>query len=317
MTWDILARDPKRPAIPAFILTVALFLAGVVVYILLGSLVNFYFFTGMIPDSTQINLIFRNMMTNIWGIILSSVVGLMLCVLSILVSRSARFISVSLMQIGQIILSGCLFLLSIYLQWKYKPTSSTVRAILPFFITQVSSFVVIEIASLFRLGGGKALDFSTLGAILGSFIGICRSIAQGYFYYGGTDPFTNSTELGTAFAGSILDTLFFFGSCWFTALAICKSKTGGSILWHFAALLLPISLACDFGLYAKLADYTPIINSTAGRYILASCIVLVTNATAVSLCWSLFKNQRNKGLIANQFRLTHQGPLAVNAVVVV
>ena len=293
MKWVDSTTNQKPPSTIAVILTISLFLSGIVLAIALSPLSNFFLFTGHLPDSDQTVRIFRNMERDSAMILLSSSIGLFCTCCIILYTWFARYFAVFGILIVQVLIREGLFLLSIYLTWTHTTLNQPITTnIVPFLVTQLSAFVVMETAAVLRVGGGNAYNFVALGAILGSFVGICRSIDQRYFYYGGSDPFSNTPQLGIAFAESILDTFFFVGSCTITSAAVSKSRCGGTILWHFGALTLPITLACAFGTYVELTDFIPIISSDVARYFLATSVVALTIGIAYILIRSFrFGNQ--------------------------
>ena len=319
--WPAKEIDTKPPGLIAYCMTVVSYALGVLVAVVLSPFVNFFFYTNRFPDSDERQDIYDNLQSNASGVALSSVSGLVLAVVIMLCLKFGRYFALILTIIQQIVLSTSLNLFATWLMWKYNPTSNaTILTMLPFFVTQMAVFVTLELGALFGQGGRVLYNFVALGAILGAFVGTSRSIQQDYFYFGGENPFENEVELGVAFGKSLLDTAFFVGSCGLSSACIARSKAGGSFLWHFLAFVLPVGLACAFSLYVELADYIPVISSTAARYTVGVLVALVSDALAFGAFYPTKKlASRSQGRPKTLFspNTSAGGPIAANAVVVV
>ena len=314
---------PDVPGLFGYIMTVASFALSVLIAVVLAPFVNFYLYTNSFPDSDDRQNIYDNLRSDAWGVVLSSVAGLVFTVFVMFTMRFGRYIALLFTLVEQIVLSTTLSLLCIWITWKYNPTTnSTILTMLPLFTTQLAAFFTLEIAAVFGQGGRVLYNFVAMGAILGAFIGVSRSVQQNYFYFGGADPLVWDVELGVAFGNSVLDTVFFVGSCALAASCLARSKAGGTFLWHLPAFALPIGLACTFSLYIELADYVPVISSTAARYTVGVLVALVANLMAFAIFHPIkrqaqFDRLRPKDVAGISPNTSAGGPIAANAVYVV
>lgn len=272
----------RRSSFIGKILTFVFFVAALTVFVVAQPVVNFYFYTGTFPGSEDRSAIFDNLKSQSGGLLLSSMAGGLLCILTILGMKYSRFAASFFAELEAVAIFISLTLFSTWLIWKYNPVlDPAIITVIPFFLLQLTVFLILEGAGIMGQGGRIVLNFISLGGILGALVGAFSSINQAYFYFGGANPLDQRYQLGVAFGHSLLDTSFFFGAGTLTAACICKSKIGGSIVWHFIALIIPIGLACAFSAYVEFLDYVPVINNTAGRYILAVVIVLVTSGLSM------------------------------------
>lgn len=304
----------------AFLLTIIAFCAAVAIADLVTPYVSYYYSSGDFPDSEASSAILDNLKSDAWSMLLSSVVGLAMMVMTIVAFKFGGFISVFLTLIEFTAAYLALDLLVSWVMWKHNPTSdSTVITILPYLMMQLCAVFVLEVGALFGQGGSAAKPFVALGCLLGAFVGIIRSTEQAYFYTTQSGSLLDdNSSLGTSFANSILDTLFFFSSCALVASSIARSKIGGTVLWHLLGFIASVGMACVFSLYSTISDYVPVISSEAARYSIASAVVVLTllGTFAVYRPIHLDLNQPQR----KPLDLTGQrprGPMAANAVVMV
>lgn len=318
MNWP--KRDTKTPSVVSYILTPITFCVAIAVAVVTTPFVQFYYYIGSFPTTDQSKEIFDNLGSDIWGVILSSVSGLVLLIITMALFRFGKFLSVliTMLEFYALYISATLF--ASWLTWKYNTTlDSTLVVMLPFLILQLSVFLVLEIGAILGQGGRVAYGFVALSASLGAFAGALRSVDQDYFYYNSTgNPFANDTNLGVAFGNSVIDTVFLVGSCAMCGVCIARSKCGGSTFWHIVALILPTGLACAFSMYVELSGYVPKIESDVARYICGSVIAVVALLLAVGLFAPIRKLQQSQPERGSRNTYAQGvGPVAANAVVLV
>ena len=319
MTWNKQDSVSHSPSISGMFMTLALFVVSVAIAIVVSPIANYYFYIGQFPGSEERSTILANLKDDAWGLVLSSVCGSVLALLTIIMMRFGRYVATLATQLELIVVYTALSLLATWIMWSRNPTTNpTILTMLPFFIYQISAYLVLEFAALLGHGGRIVYNFVSLGAILGAFIGIIRSIEQAYFYFGASNPLKMDVELGLAFAHSILDSFFFFGTCCLTSACIARSKAGGAFLWHIIALVVPVALACAFSTYVQLANHVPMISSNVARYIVAAVVATAANLLAIGVFWPMRKlNQQHVAQGHKRATGVARGPMAVNAVVIV
>lgn len=310
------------PGIFGYSMTIISFAFAALIAVVLTPFANFYLYTNELPNSDERQQIYDNLSSDAWGVVLSSVTGLIFALVVVFTMKFGRYFALAFTLVEQIILAAGLSYLSIWLMWKDTSSlNTTLLTMLPFALSQLAAYITTQLMVLFGQGGKVLYNLMAQGAILGAFIGVSRTIQQNYFYFGGVDTFGSSAALGEAFGKSVLDTSFYFGSCSLAAACIARSKAGGSILWQIPAFILPIGLACTFSMYIELADYVPVISSTAGRYVVGALVAIIANIAAFTVFYPIKKqpenaNGRNKNGTTSA-NTSVGGPIAVNAVYVV
>ena len=306
----------------SYFFTPITFVASIAIAVVTTPFVQFYYYMGTFPSEEESKTIFDNIGSDIWGIVLACVAGLVSLIITMALFRFGKFMSVlvTMIEFYALYLSATLF--ASWLMWKYNTTiDSTLLTMLPFLILQLSVFVVLELSAVLGQGGRVGYGFTALSASLGAFAGALRSIDQAYFYYGTSgNPFGNDVNLGVAFGNSVIDTVFLVGSCSLCGVCIVRSKCGGTGFWHFVALILPTGLACAFSMYVELAGYVPKIESDVARYILGSVIAVVTLLLAVFLFARIRKMPNPEDTRRDNAQVGYVqagGPVAANAVVLV
>jgi len=327
MKWILKDTSADRPGIIGLMTTFVFFIVGSAVGVAVYPFANFYLINNTLPDSTETSDIFSSLRGNVWAIVLSSVVGGFLALVSIFSLRFGRFIGTFITLLEQIIIYSALYYFAIWIMWKTNENPGVVIfTMLPYFIYMLAAVFTLEIAAIFGQSGRIAYNFVCLGTILGSFIGILRSVDLSYFP--AVSQITVNKALGIAFARSAVDTCFFFGACALASACIARSKIGGSILWHMAALVLPVGLACAFATSSEIADQLgAIIASETARWIVAVLIAVIANLFAFAVFRPIRKQSivstnknstgRNVRPAAVQGRVVASGPIAANAVVLV
>ena len=318
MNWA--KKDSKRPSMISYILTIVMFLLSVAIAVVTTPFVQFYYYTGVLPDSETSHDIIQNVGDNIGGILLSCVVGFVILLITMAIFRFGKFISAFFTMIEFYALYLAAELFASWLLWKYNDSvDSTLLTMIPFIIMQLSVFVVLELGAILGQGGRVGFGFVALSASLGAFAGALRTIEQEYFSYSIVgDPFWYDANLGIAFGESVIDTVFLAGSCALCGVCIVRSKCGGSGFWHIVALILPTGLASAFSMYVQLSGYIPEIESDVARYILGSVIALITLLLAIALFSAIRKMPEARTPPNNQqANGPATGPIAANAVVLV
>ncbi len=327
MTWPTNKGNQNVTSLSifAFILTIISFCAVVAIADFVTPYVSYYYSSGSFPDSEASTAITDNLKSDAWGMVLSSVAGLVLMVLTIMVFKFGGFVSVFFTLTEFIAAYLALDLLVIWIMWKYNPTSNnTLLTMLPYFMMQICAAFVLEVGAIFGQGGSAAKPFVALGCLLGAFVGIIRSTEQSYFYTNQDGSWVDDgTNLGISFGNSILDTMFFFSACAVMACSIARSKMGGTVLWHVIGVVISVGMACVFSLYSTISDYVPVISSEAARYSIASVVIVLTLLTAFAMYRPIHKNSKQSprtraadvpALVNGQ---RPRGPIAANAVVMV
>ena len=331
MNWPLKDTTSAKAGFLEMLATFLFFIIGTGVGVVVYPFANFYLISGKLPTSSDAQDIFDGLRENVYSILLSCIVGGLYALLSIFSLKLGRYIGTFITLLEQIVIYSALYYFAIWIMWKVNSfPGTTVFTMIPYFIYMLAAVLTLELAAIFGQSGRIAYNFVCLGAILGSFIGILRSVDLTYFPV--SSNIVLNKDLGIAFARSLVDTTFFLGACTLASACIARSKIGGSFFWHIGAFILPIGLACGFATSSSLADQlAPIIASDTARWIVASLIAVITVIFALVVFAPIrkqahaAKNQQTRvsSLMASrqpamaQGRVVATGPIAANAVILV
>ncbi len=309
------------------LITFIFFAIGTAVGIVVYPFANYYLVNNSFPDSTQTKDIFTGLKDNATAIVLSCIIGGILALISIFALRLGRFIATFITLLEQIVFYSALYYFAIWIMYKANEApGATVVIMIPYFVYQFAAFITLEVAAIFGQSGRNAYNLVCLGAILGSMIGILRSVDLNYFP-DSSDMIFNTTT-GLAFARSAVDTTFFFGSCILASSCIARSKIGGSVFWHVGGLVLSVGLACAFATSSEISDgLVSIMSSSTARWVVACLISAITFLVAMAVFWPMHKqakalgDNRNNARFQQPQQVVHgrvtNGPIAANAVILV
>jgi len=331
MNWPLKDTTSKRSGFMGMSFTFLFFIISTAVGIAVYPFANYFLFNGDLPTSSEATEILNGLRDNVPSILLSCIVGGVYALILIFAMRFGRFIGTFITLLEQLVIYNALIYFASWIMWKVQHyPGDTVFTMLPYTIYMQAAVITLEIAAIFGQSGRVAYNMVCLGSILGAFIGILRSVDLTYFS-NASSGITYNADLGIAFARSLVDTTFFLGACALASACITRSKIGGSFLWHIAALVLPIGLACAFATTSIfVADIAPIIDSSTARWIVASLIALITVILALAVFAPIRKqamarqpnvvSYMGRGVqqpVSVQGRPVATGPIAANAVILV
>ena len=326
MKWLIKDSISTRAGFISMLATFVLFALGTAVGIVVYPFANYYLVNNALPDSDTTNNMFTSLKDNATAIFLSCIIGGVLAMISIFTLRFGRAIGTFITLLEQIVIYSGLYYFAIWIIYRVNSVpSNTIVIMVPYFVYQLAAVITLEIAAILGQSGRIGYNHACLGAILGSMIGILRSVDLNYFPTSEGVVFNETT--GIAFARSAVDTTFFFGACFLASTCIARSKIGGSVFWHLLGLVLSIGLACAYATTSEIADsLVTIMSSSTARWVVACLVSAITCLIALAVFWPMHKQAKALAVPPNTHHPQRQqavtgrivnGPIAANAVMLV